>query len=143
MATILLTGANGFVGSHVLPELLRSGHRVVALVRTIEAGNQVLDRLGAEERPRVGLRFGDVTEPESLRAAMPDADAVVHLVAIPRDVNGGRDLRRINTEGTGHVLVAARLAGVRRFIHLGAMGVVDDPDLNYASSKARAERLVR
>jgi NADH dehydrogenase len=70
-------------------------------------------------------------------------DAVVHLVAIPRDFNGGADLRLVNTEGTRAIVVAMQHTGVRRLVHMGAMGVVDDPNLHYASSKARAEALVR
>ena len=145
MPTILLTGANGFVGSHVLPALLRSSavERVVALVRTTRAGDDVIARLDPPDRDRVELRLGDVTQPDSLPAATRGVDAIVHLVAIPRDFNGGRDLRRINTDGTLALLQAAKVAGVRRFIHLGAMGVLDDPRLHYASSKARAEALVR
>jgi NADH dehydrogenase len=70
-------------------------------------------------------------------------DAVVHLAAIPRDFNGGADLRLVNTEGTRAVVAAMGEAGVRRLIHMGAMGVEDDPRLHYASSKAKAEALVR
>ena len=143
MATILLTGANGFVGSHVLPELLRRGHRVAALVRSPATGDQVVEKLTPAERAAVDLRIGDVTAPDTLPAAVRAVDAVVHLVAIPRDFNGGRDLRRVNTEGTRNVVDAAKAAGVRRFVHLGAMGVADDPSLHYAGSKARAEALVQ
>jgi NADH dehydrogenase len=69
-------------------------------------------------------------------------DAVLHLVAIPRDHRGGADLRLVNTEGTRVVVEAMRAAGVRRLVHMGAMGVEDDPALHYASSKAKAEALV-
>jgi NADH dehydrogenase len=69
-------------------------------------------------------------------------DAVLHLVAIPRDHRGGADLRLVNTEGTRMVVEAMRAAGVRRLVHMGAMGVEDDPALHYASSKAKAEALV-
>jgi NADH dehydrogenase len=74
---------------------------------------------------------------------MAGIDAVVHLVAIPRDFKGGADLRLVNTEGTRAVVAAMKEAGVRRLIHMGALGVVDDPTLHYASSKAKAEALVR
>jgi len=74
---------------------------------------------------------------------MAGVDAVVHLVAIPRDFNGGRDLARINTEGTRAILEAMRSSGVRRLVHMGALGVADDPRLHYARSKARAEATVR
>jgi uncharacterized protein YbjT (DUF2867 family) len=142
LSTVLVTGASGFVGSHVLPELLGSGHRIVALVHSSAAGQPVLQRLPPEVRGDVELRPGDVDDPASLSLALAGIDAVVHLVAIARDRSGGRDLARINTDGTRHVIEAMSAAGVRRLVHLGALGVVDDPTLHYASSKARAEALV-
>ena len=143
MSTILVTGASGFVGGHTVPALLSAGNRVVALVRSRAAGETVLARLPAAERSNVELRDGDVIHPATLAPAMVGVDAVVHLVAIPRDVNGGADLARINTEGTRSVLGAMATAGVRRLVHMGALGVADDPRLHYASSKARAEAAVR
>jgi NADH dehydrogenase len=143
MPTILVTGASGFVGSHVLPELLASGHRVAALVRSPEAGTTVLRRLPAALASQVELRTGDVTEPATLPGALVGVDAVVHLVALPRDWNGGADLIRVNLGGTENTLAAMQQAGVRRLVHLGALGVADRDELNYAKSKARAETAVR
>jgi len=142
MSTILVTGASGFVGSWTVPALLDAGHRVVALVRTPTAGETVIERLPLAWRDRVETRTGDVTRPVTLAPALAGVDAVLHLVAIPRDLNGGADLRLVNTEGTRAVIDAMRSTGVRRLVHLGAMGVEDDPDLHYASSKAKAEALV-
>jgi NADH dehydrogenase len=143
MSTILVTGASGFVGRHIVPTLLASGHRVVALARSATASELVVGRLPAADRGDVEVRIGDVTRPATLAPAMAGVDAVVHLVAIPRDYNGGADLRLVNTEGTRAVVAAMGTAGVRRLVHMGAMGVQDDPDLHYASSKAKAETLVR
>jgi uncharacterized protein YbjT (DUF2867 family) len=143
MATVLVTGASGFVGSYIVPALLADGHRVVALARTDRAGQTVLGRLGSDDRARVEIRVGDVTRPETLPAALAGVDAVVHLAAIPRDRDGGASLRRVNTDGTRNVVEAMKAAGVCRLLHMGAMGVEDDPKLHYASSKAKAEALVR
>jgi len=143
MSTILVTGARGFVGSHLLPALIDAGHRVVALARSPAAGENILDRLPAAQRPSVDVRLGDVTRPETLAPALAGVDAVVHLVAIPRDFKAGAELRLVNTEGTRAIVVAMQQAGVRRIVHMGAMGVVDDPNLHYASSKAKAEALVQ
>jgi NADH dehydrogenase len=143
MTTVLVTGASGFVGSHVVPELISGGHRVLALVRSGATGETVRGRLPAAAREQLEVRSGDVNEPASLASAMAGVDIVVHLVALARDLDGGRSLNRVNVEGTGNVIEAARAAGIRRLVHLGALGVVDDPKLHYASSKARAELLVR
>ncbi|HEV8403217.1 MAG TPA: NAD(P)H-binding protein [Candidatus Limnocylindrales bacterium] len=142
MSTILVTGASGFVGSHTVPTLVAAGHRVLALCRTQTSGETVLGRLPAGRRANVEVRIGDLTRPATLAPALDGVDAVVHLVALPRDYNGGADLRLVNTEGTRAMVAAMKSAGVRRLIHMGAMGVTDDPALHYASSKAKAEALV-
>ncbi|MGI9096188.1 MAG: complex I NDUFA9 subunit family protein [Candidatus Limnocylindrus sp.] len=142
MAKVLLTGASGFVGSHVLPALLDAGHEVVALCRSEKVGARVQARI---ERgvDRLQVRVGDIGNVDSIAAAATGCDAIVHLVAIPRDWSGGRDLDRVNHLGTANVVAAAQRAGVRRFVHLGALGVEERAGLNYASSKARGERVVR
>jgi uncharacterized protein YbjT (DUF2867 family) len=142
MSTVLVTGASGFVGSYVVPTLIESGRHVAGLVRSREAGEKVLGRLGASAAASLELRTADVTDAASLPAALAGIDAVVHLVAIPRDRDGGASLRLVNTEGTRNLVAAMERAGVRRLVHLGALGVEDDPRLHYASSKARAEALV-
>ncbi len=142
MATILVTGAAGFVGSHVVPALVDAGHGVVALVHDGEDEALVRRRLAPGQRGSVETRIGDITRPATLTPAMAGVDAVVHLAAIPRDFDGGQSLRLVNTEGTRFVVRAAREAGVRRFVHQGALGVVDDPDLHYASSKAKGMAIV-
>lgn len=143
MSTVLVTGASGFVGSHTVPALIEAGHEVVALVRTERAADTVTKRLTAAQRSAVRTRTGDVTLADTLPPALEGVDAVVHLVAIPRDLRGGADLRLVNTEGTRALVEAMLAAGVLRLVHMGAMGVQDVPDLHYASSKAKAEALVR
>jgi NADH dehydrogenase len=145
MSTVLVTGASGFVGSHTIPALLAAQHRVVGLARTAASAYAVRDHLPVPMRETTALetRIGDVTRMETLPDALQGIDAVLHLAAIPRDLDGGSSLRLVNTEGTRNVVVAMERAGVQRLIHLGALGVEDDPDLHYASSKARAEALVR
>jgi uncharacterized protein YbjT (DUF2867 family) len=143
MTTILVTGANGFVGSHMLPALIDAEHRVLALVRDDAGAAQVAARLTPSQWEAVEIRRGDVTRPETLSGVLAGADAVLHLAAVARDWDGGATLRLVNTEGTRNVLAAAAVSGVRRFVHLGALGVIDDADLHYASSKFRAMSLVR
>ena len=117
-------------------------HHVVALCRSERVGAKVQSRIerGGE---RLHVRVGDIENEDSVVAAATGCDAIVHLVAIPRDWSGGRELDRVNHLGTAHVVAAAQRAGVRRFVHLGALGVEERAGLNYASSKARGERVVR
>jgi len=143
MSTVLVSGASGFVGSHVVPELVSGGHRVVALVRDAKAGAAVNARLDADQRRAIELRTGDPVTGAGLAEALAGVDAVVHLVAIPRDRDGGKSLMRVNLGGTKRMLDATRAAGVRRFVHLGGLGLADDPALHFASSKSKAEAAVR
>lgn len=131
---IAVIGATGFVGSHLVPHLVDQGHTVVAVSRT---GRRLPTWTDA-----VTAHAADVELGTGLATAAALADAVVHLVAIPRET-GGRRFEEVNVAGTRRVVEAARAAGVRRFVHLSVLGVTDDPRLRYLSSKWRAEQIVR
>lgn len=131
---IAVIGATGFVGSHLVPHLVGSGHRVQAVSRQgrrLPAWTEAVTAVAA-----------DAVTGEGLAAALSKVEAVVHLVAIPRE-SGHRSFERVNVGGTQHVMDAARGAGVRRFVHLSALGVTDDPRFRFLSSKWRGEALVR
>lgn len=130
---IAVVGATGFVGSHLVPHLVGAGHRVIAVSRD----GRRLD--GWSEA--VEARAADVTA-GGLDEALAGADAVVHLVAIPRE-SAGRRFDAVNARGTERVVEAAERAGVRRFVHLSAMGVIDDRKLAFLHSKWRGEQAVR
>lgn len=132
--TIAVVGATGFVGRAIVGRLTESGHRVIAISRT--------GRHLAEWPSSVATRAADVATGRNLPAALEDADAVVHLVAIPRE-SGGRTFAEVNVRGTQRVVEAATAAGIRRFVHLSVLGVADDPKLRYLYSKWLGERIVR
>jgi NADH dehydrogenase len=132
--TVAVVGATGFVGRHVVPHLAEAGHRVIAISRQGTRRDDWTDRVEA--------RRADVDTGVGLEAALEGADAVVNLVAIPRET-GGRRFDETNVRGTGRVVIAAEHAGVRRIVHLSALGVIDDPKLAYLHSKWRGEQLVR
>jgi NADH dehydrogenase len=114
--TILVTGATGFVGPHIVHALRAEDRPVRVLVRRPDRGSQ-LAAWGAE------LAVGDVTDPASLRTAVEGCSRVVHLVAI---LNGSpQEFNRVMTEGTRALVAAAKDAGVERFVLMSALGTTE------------------
>ena len=114
---ILVTGAAGYLGSHIVKSLVKAGEPVRVLVRN-RAWAEAEGRLA---NLKVEWTEGDVTRPETLASAMQGVDAVIHTVAIAIE-KGGRKYETINYQGTVNVVDAATAAGVKRFINISAAG---------------------
>ncbi|TGE25246.1 NAD-dependent epimerase/dehydratase family protein [Hymenobacter aquaticus] len=114
--TVLVTGAGGFLGRHLVQELLRRGYRVRALVRP---GSPV----PPDARP-VEWRTGDLTHPATLAGLADGCTAVIHAAALAQ-VNPARNpaVWAANLGGTEAVLALARQAGVGRFVYVGTANV--------------------
>jgi uncharacterized protein YbjT (DUF2867 family) len=110
---ILVTGASGFVGRHVVRTLTNNGSRVRAMVRTA-SGAERLEDVDCE------LVRGEMAEPQSLRAATVGCHTVVHLVSL-LDRNKD-DLERVMVRGTNDLVAEARSAGIRRIVLMSALG---------------------
>ena len=133
---ILVTGASGFVGGHVVHALRGRDLPVRALVRNPgKAGKLVA--WGAE------LAQGDMTDPDSLRRAVDGAETIVHLVAIRQ--GRGQEFQRIMVDGTRDLLAVANEAHVRRFVHMSALGTSEQTKnlVPYFQAKWETEQLVR
>jgi nucleoside-diphosphate-sugar epimerase len=112
----LITGATGFIGSHLVDRLLERGDTVRALVRPSSDISYLKER-GVE------LVSGDITDPASLPAAVAGVDVVYHLAAMVSDWGPWREFEAITIGGTRNVLEAAARAGVPRFLHVSTDGV--------------------
>ena len=117
--TVLVTGAAGFIGSHVTETLVRAGADVRAFVRYTSGGSWGwLD--SSEVKDDVRVFAGDIRDPETLIEPMRGAEVVFHLaalIAIPYSYVTPLAYVRTNVEGTTNVLEAARAAGVGRVVH--------------------------
>ena len=127
---LAITGATGFIGSHLLDAALNSGHEVRALARRPQA-------------PRDGVIWvqGSLSDRDSLRELVDPCDAMVHVAG----VLNARDQATFdagNVEGTLNVLAASTAAGIRRFVHVSSLAAREPGLSMYGASKAKAEELV-
>jgi nucleoside-diphosphate-sugar epimerase len=125
VATYLVSGGAGFIGSHLVEELLRRGH-TVRIVDNFSTGKR-------ENLPpasaRVEVIDGDVSDGEVARRAVAGCDFVLHQAAIPsvpRSVKDPLTSHRANVEGTLQMLLAARDAKVKRLVFAGSSSVYGD-----------------
>ncbi len=138
---VLVTGATGFVGRAVVRELVTKGHVAVCLVRDGEkfkAQTVVLDP------NRVESVVGDLSAIETLNDAASSAEAAIHLVGIIAE----RPLRRqtfgrIHVDGTRAVVDACERNGIRRYVHMSALGARPGAVSRYHQTKWAGERIVQ
>jgi uncharacterized protein YbjT (DUF2867 family) len=127
MASILVTGATGFVGGRLVSALEREGHRVRAMTR--HPG----DYTGAGEPV-----YGDVHAPAALGAALEGIDVAVYLV----HSLGDDDFERRDAEAARTFVAAAAQAGVRQIVYLGGLGADDDELSAHLRSRRQVETIL-
>ena len=133
---IAVTGGTGFVGRAIVRELRAGGHRVRAIVRDPPRARWLADELGAELFP------GNLLDAASLAGALAGANAVIHLVGIIVE-RGANTFDRAHTVATGNVVAAMKRAGLRRYLHMSALGTRADARSRYHQTKWAAEEQVR
>lgn len=121
MSKILITGADGFIGSHLTEALVRAGHDVRAFTLYNSFGTWGwLDHCDADIAGNFEVFSGDIRDPYGVRAAMQGCDVVLHLaalIAIPYSYHSPDTYVDTNIKGTLNVVQAARDLGVRRVVH--------------------------
>jgi nucleoside-diphosphate-sugar epimerase len=130
--TVAITGATGFAGRHVAAELLRRGHRLVALAR---------DPVRATLPSEVRVIAGDLGNPAALAALVTGADCVVHLAGAVTAL-GREGYFRVNAEGAETLAAAAARASVGRFIHVSSLAAREPLLSAYGASKRAGEEAV-
>lgn len=130
---VLITGAGGFIGSHLVDSQLEKGNYVRAVDLHLESLN---DHQGNDN---LELFPGDITDPKLVQRMVEGVEVVYHLASAHLDVSlSDEHYRRVNVLGTQSLVEAAFNAGVRRFVHcssVGVMGDVENPpvDESYSS----------
>ncbi len=149
MNKVLVTGASGFVGSHLCRRLVGEGYRVKALVRRTSS----LDRLREMD---ISLAYGDLTDIFSLASAVKDVEIVFHAGASVGDWVKKEEAFAVNVKGTENILNAALAANVKRFIGISSLAVLGMKDHyetkedapyestgdSYCDSKIESEKLM-
>lgn len=155
---VLVTGADGFIGSHVVERLLVDGARVRAFCLYNSRGSWGwLDELDPEARASLDVRLGDIRDARFVEAATDGVEVVLHLaalIAVPYSYVAPESFIDTNVRGTLNVLEASRRAGVRRFVQVSTSEVYGTPESlpirethpiqaqsPYAASKAAADQL--
>ncbi|MDW8325778.1 MAG: NAD-dependent epimerase/dehydratase family protein [Anaerolineales bacterium] len=146
---VFVTGATGFLGHHLVPQLLAEGFRVRALVRETSDTHHLA-------HPNVELVIGDVLDPAKVQQAVAGCRYGVHAAGLFRFWGRQEDFERVNVQGTAHVVEAARRFEVEKLIHISTIAVVGEhppgividetvkcrPADPYQRSKLDAENLV-
>jgi len=121
MKKILVTGADGFIGSHLTEALVRQGYEVRALTLYNSFSSWGwLDHCAADVRGKFDVFQGDIRDPNGVRTAMQGCDRVLHLaalIAIPYSYHSPDTYVDTNVKGTLNVLQAARDLGIERMVH--------------------------
>ena len=118
---VFVTGATGFIGSHLVPRLLRDGHELRCLVRRPATGRP-LEEQGAATVP------GDVTDRDSIARVLPGCDCVINLANVYSFWEADRrTYAKVNVEGTRNVMECALAAAVPRVVHVSSAVIYGRP----------------
>lgn len=157
--TVLVTGADGFIGSHLVERLVTEGAKVRALCLYNSQGTWGwLDRIDASVKSVLDVRLGDVRDARQIESVCEGVEIVFHLaalIAIPYSYAAPESFVDTNVRGTLNVLEASRRAGVSRLVHTSTSEVYGTPDTlpirethplqaqsPYAATKVAADQLV-
>ncbi|HEX3642479.1 MAG TPA: NAD(P)H-binding protein [Ktedonobacteraceae bacterium] len=135
---ILITGATGYIGHHLVSRLIDRGDRPRCLVRDIDRASHILSA------DKVELVQGDTTRPDSLAAAVQGIETIVHTAFITADRKETPEnhYEETNVAGTQNLIKAAQDAGVKRMIEISGLGTKPDKPESYMQGRYLAEKML-
>lgn len=136
---ILITGATGYIGRHLVARLVAQGERPRCLVRDISRAKRLLPA------DKVELVEGATTSPDSLGAAVQGVDTIVHAAFLTADrkQSTGNEYEKTNVQGTANLIKVAKKAGVKRIIEIGGLGTKPDKPGSYMQGRYLAEKMLK
>ena len=136
---ILITGATGYIGRHLVARMVAQGERPRVLVRDLKRAAQILPT------DKVELVQGDTLDPKALKAAVQGVDTIVHAAFITADhkESTGNHYEDTNVRGTGNLIRAAKEAGVKRIIELCGLGTRQDKPGSYMQGRYLSEQMLK
>lgn len=135
---ILITGATGYIGSHLVKRLVEQGERPRCLIRNKEKSARILPT------DKIDIVEGATTRPATLPPAVRGIDTIVHAAFMTADRKEARNNRykETNVYGTANLIKAARYAGVKRMIEISGLGTRPDKPGSYMQGRYLAERML-
>ena len=134
---ICVIGGGGFVGRHIVRALAARGLRVKVPARDRERVKDLI------LLPTVDVVYADVHDPAALDELVRGSGAVINLVGVLHDGRGNASFEQAHVELTRKIIAACESNGVKRYLHMSALGADANGPSRYQQSKGRAEALVR
>ena len=140
--SILVIGGSGFIGSHIVAQLVATGRKVIVPTRRYDRARHLL------VLPTVQIVEADIFDDATLAALVKKADVVINLIGIlhsrpgPSGSSWGRQFERAHVELVRKVVAACNAASVKRCLHMSALGVSSDAPSMYLRSKAAGEKIM-
>ncbi len=136
---ILITGATGYIGRHLVNRLVSQGERPRCLVRDINRAKRLLPA------SKVECVVGETTSLSSLEAAVRGVDTVIHAAFLTADnkQSTGNEYEKTNVQGTANLIKAAKNAGVKRVIEISGLGTKPDKPGSYMQGRYLSEKMLK